>query len=193
MPLGVRVEIDISGIGIALDELQTRTATYKAAAAGVKLMNRGAKALAPKRTGALRMAQGTKAKKGRKGKTVSFAVQGAKTKYKRMVKGKRIIPAYYDHLVIGGVKPHGIRKRSRLGRWVRGKWRPPRGQGIGKPHPGARANPYRHRAYTGLHGEIEEVMKEALAVEVVKLLAKAHAKMMAKIRSNIVKGIGKIF
>lgn len=173
MPLGTRVVVDLKPLGQNLKDLQTRAATLKAIRAGIREVQNVVKAAAPKRLGHLRRAQGTKAKKGRKGKTGSFGVQGAKTKYvKRTRPGKKsaakprdVRPAFYDHLVIGGTKPHGVKKGGGV---------------VNKPHPGARPNPYRRKAYEAAKDAVGSVMVRVMGEETRKLLAKNALKLSRK-------------
>lgn len=197
MPLGVSVRVDTSGIATCLNELQTRNATLKAVRGAIKIVQAAVKPRAPKRFGYLKSAQGTKAGKGKKGKTPSYAVQGAKTQFRRPItakqtqkisvsakkrdvsgrflkgggkttitnsstKGKEARPAFYDHLVIGGVKAHGVAK----------------GGGVKeKRHPGARANPYREQAYNSVKSKANAEAMRIMAVEIDKITAKAEAKL----------------
>jgi hypothetical protein len=195
MPLGVSVHVDTSGIGVAMSDLESRKATFRAVSTGIKIVAIAAKARAPKRSGALKYSQGTKAKKGGKSKTGSFAVQGAKTKYKKPVKGggklKFRRPALYDHLVIGGVKPHSIRKGSKLARTLKnGEMIAETGQGVGKPHPGHRANPYRKQAYNAVRASVQWAMKLAFRIELTKTITAANAKTIQKLKKSARKAIG---
>lgn len=167
MPIGMRVAVDISGITGLVSEAKQRNITLKAVRAGIKILQPIAKANAPRRkgSGALRQSQGTKAAKGKRGQTVAYAVQGAKTKFQKMVKlpGYRqpvkVVPAFYDHLVQGGTKPHKLR---------------------GGQHPGAKANPYRRRAYESVKSQIGAKMNEVMGIEVQKAIEKQAAKLAAK-------------
>lgn len=190
MPLGVSVQVDTSGIGVSLSELESRKATYRAVSTGIKIVTRAVKGRAPKRYGYLKSAQGQKAKKGTKGKTGSYAVSGSRTKYRKVRDGKPVVPAFYDHLVIGGTKSHSIRKGSRLARTKRGKTTPEIGQGVGKKHPGARANPFRLRAYQSVRGDVQAAMMLAMRLEVQKILAKANAKTVSKGIKSVRKLLG---
>lgn len=185
--IGVRIRIDASGISALLTEIQNRNATLKAVRSGVKIINSAAKSYAPKKLGHLKRAQGIKAKKGRRGKTGSFAVQGAKTAYVKMKRtGRRgatamvrVVPAFYDHLVIGGVQPHSIRRGSKVAR--KGKSAVVvEGQRTGMPHPGARANSYRLRAYNSVKNQVGAEVLRVLGIETDKIIAKADAKLRAK-------------
>lgn len=173
MPLGTRVEVDLRPLNEDIKELKTRAASVKAVRAGIKIIQGAAKGAAPKLFGHLKRAQGTKAKKGSRGKTGAFAVQGAKTKYRkpRKKKGKtatqlaEAIPALYDHLVMGGVKSHGVAK----------------GGGVkNRPHPGARPNPYRRRAYYGVKAEVGRAMVKAYGDAIKKMIEKNAAKAAKK-------------
>ncbi len=79
-----------------------RAITLKAIKAGAKLVQRAAKAKVVKRSGALKQSIGTKAQKGRKGKTLALAVVGARTKVVQQYKGRSVRPAKYAHLVERG-------------------------------------------------------------------------------------------
>jgi hypothetical protein len=174
MPLGIRVDVDTAGITVALNELQTRSASLKAVRAGIKIVQSAAKSAAPKRGGDLRRAQGIKAVKGKKGKTTSFAVQGAKTAYVRFRKGRKIKPSKYDHLVIGGAKAHFMPYRKGFG-VLKSQ------AGVKKMHPGARANPYRARAYAGVKSAVADTVMLAMAGETRKILDKATAKTLSQL------------
>lgn len=189
MPLGVRVDVDTSPIPETIKETQKRSISLKACRAGAKIVNAAVKPRAPKRLGHLRRAQGVKAVRGKRGKTGSFAVQGVKTKYKKMVKAgrrsatamRRVVPAFYDHLIIGGVKPHSIRKGAKLARKGKSAVGDVNlGRGTGKPHPGHSANPYRLRAYEGVRSQVNREMLRVCGVEVQKVLDKNAAKLRAK-------------
>lgn len=172
--LGVSVQVDTSPIPASMSDLQTRSITLKAVRAGIKIVQSRVKAEAPRKRRHLQRAQGTVAKKGRKGKTIALAVQGAKTKYirtrpsgGRAKSGKaKVWPAKYDHLVIGGTKPHGVRKG---------------GGTLAKKHPGGRANPYRRRAYDSVSGQVNAEMLRVTGIEVQKMLAKNEAKILKKL------------
>lgn len=167
MRVGTRVVIDTKGIREVVSEAQTRGITLKGVRAGVKVLLPVAKAGAPRRpgSGALKQSQGTKAVRGRKGKTGSYAIQGAKAKIQKSVKVKGsgkprlAIPAKYDHLVQGGTKPHMAGKRK---------------------HPGAKPNPYRKRAYEATKDTIGAAIATTMAAETQKVIAKAAGKLAAK-------------
>lgn len=189
MPVGILVSIDKTPIPATVTEVQNRGATLKAVRAGAKIILRVARSAAPKGLGHLKRAQGIKAAKMKKGKTGSYAVQGAKTKYVKVVKAgsrsasgmKRVVPAFYDHLVQGGVKPHSIRKGSKVTRTGKGgKVTAAVGQGTGKPHPGHRANPYRRRAYEGVAQEVNREVLRVMGVELQKIINKNALKLAAK-------------
>lgn len=200
MKLGGKVEVDTAGMKFLIDEHKRRDVTLKGARAGAKTLERAAKAEAPKRKGGgggtLRLAQGVKAAKGRKGSTTAFAVQGAKKRTEKMVrlpgrtKPQRVVPAFYDHLVQKGTKPHSVAKGERLGRGVRMS---KKGRIYGaavaqtkqtgrKKHPGARANPYRRRAWESVKDQSAAAALQAMAAEEQRLLAKAAEKSAAKLQ-----------
>lgn len=173
MPLGTRVVTDLRPLEADMKDLQTRNASQKAVKAGIAVVQPAVKGNAPTAYGHLKKAQGTKVKKGRRGKTGAFALQGAKTSYKkaRKKKGKtatalaQAIPALYDHLVMGGVKSHGVGKGGAV---------------VSTPHPGAKANPYRRRAYESVKGQVGAAMLKAYGEELKKLIAKNAAKLARK-------------
>jgi hypothetical protein len=177
--IGGKVKVDVSGAMALLSEAKQRRITLKGVKAGAKVLKTAARAAAPKRpgSGALQAAQAIKAEKGRKGKTISFAVQGAKKKYVKMVragrskKEQKAVPAFYDHLVQLGTKPHATRKGSRL---AKGK-KAAVGQ-IGAGHPGAKANPYRKRAWVAVKDKAGRDTLSAMADELNKVLARAAKK-----------------
>ncbi len=52
-----------------------------------------------------------------------------------------------------------------------------------RPHPGARANPYRQRAYGSVRNQVMSEMKNVMGVEVRKILAKANAKTIRDLKA----------
>lgn len=162
-----RIVIDTSGIAGVVTEAKKRNITLKGAKAAAKILLVAARAQAPRRrgSGALRQAQGIKAVKGRKGTTISFAVQGARTKVVKVVRlpgrktPKKATPALYDHLVQLGTKPHKI-----------GKGR----------HPGTAANPYRRRAWEGVKGAAADACLDAMGAATRKEIERQSAKVKAK-------------
>lgn len=183
------VKVSTAGIEFLVAENKRRDVTLKGARAAAKVLERAAKNESPRRTGMLRKAQGVLAKKGRKGTTTSFAVQGAKKRTEKMVappgrsKPQRIVPAFYDHLVQGGTKPHSVSKGERLGREQRTNKRGrvfgrqvAQTSQTGKLHPGAKPNPYRKRAWSSSQVAAGEAGLAAMAEAEQKLLAKAAAK-----------------
>lgn len=189
MPIGVLVEVNTSAITASLKDLQERSVTLKAVRAGIKIVQSAARGTVPKRLKHLYRAQGTKAIKGRKGKTGSIALQGAKTKYVKVVATgkraktatKRVVPAFYDHLVIGGVKPHYV-KRGLSTKTAEG--RKALSGATGKKHPGHRGNPYRERAYNAVKPQVAAEILRVAGAEVQKMLAKNQAKAFRKMRGK---------
>lgn len=209
--VGMRVQIDTSGFKDIVKLSESRSITLKGVRAGIKILQKPAKSLAPRRvgSGALRQAQGTKAKKGKKGRTLSFAIQGAKTGFSKMVKprgykksgrtrgGKRrwsggyktpqkAVPAFYDHLVQGGTQPHrlgkgqSMRRRGKIGRAIQ-QLRVLRDLARGAPgiHPGTKKNPYRKRAYQSVKAEVGAAVNKAMGDELQRIIAKNAAKLNA--------------
>lgn len=149
---------------LGLDELiaegAKRSATLAAAKAGVRVMARGLRLAAPRRSGALKFAQGWKAKKGRKGATISFGVAGARRKVVRQIAGRRVVPANYHHLADRGAKPHAIPTKS----------------GAVIAHPGAKPSGFVARAVAGFLPLALSTARAALAGKVRGAFAKAAAK-----------------
>lgn len=181
-PVGMKVEIDVRGIASVLSAVQTRQVTLKGVRAGIKVLVGPAKAGAPRRkgSGALKQSQGYKAAKGRKGRTISYAVQGARVAVQKTYKGRVVKPAKYDHLVQGGTRPHRLGKGEKLARAAIAKFKtafkPGTSQTTGGMHPGARANPYRKRAFNAVKGQVAAAMNKAVGDELQRLIAKAQTK-----------------
>lgn len=181
------VKVDVSGIAALLSEAKQRNITLKGAKAAGKILKNAARAAAPKRSGALAQSQAVKTAKGtRSGSTSSYAVQGAKKKYQRMYKapGKRtaqkIVPAFYDHLVQLGTKPHALKRGASVGRKGKGA----SGQNVAHMHPGAKANPYRRRAWEAVRGEAGEAALAAMAAATEKIVAKQAAKIASSAKGK---------
>lgn len=192
--IGVKVKTDVSGMADLIGKTRTRVATLKAVRAGAKILLQRVKPLAPRRkgSGALRQSQGVKAAKGKRGNTVSFAVQGAKTKTVKMAKlpgyktPQKVVPAFYDHLVQGGTKPHRLGKAESVGRAAVGRRRAvvATSQTTGGMHPGSPANPYRRRAYEAAKNEIGAAIKKVMGEELQREIEKKAAKVLAKAKAK---------
>lgn len=187
--LTAKAKIDVTGIADLVGKVKSRSITLKGVREGIKKFLPLARAGAPRRprSGALKQSQGTKAAKGKKGNTVSYAVQGAKTGFEKMVtpKGKhkpqRAVPAFYDHLVMGGTKPHRLGKGESLGRLSkRGRKAVIRtAQIAGGMHPGTTANPYRKRAWEAAKGYVGAETNRVMGLEVQKVIDANAAKVKA--------------
>lgn len=192
MQLQASVKVNTEGFNVLISEAKKRRVTLKGVKAGIRVLQGAAKAQAPYRvrSRALKQAQGVKAKTGSKGKTVSFAVQGARRRVVKFVKlrgyrtPQKVVPANYDHLVQGGTKPHRLGTGETLGRIAKGRRKAIKAtsQTTGGQHPGTKANPYRMRAYRQVKGQIEKVvnlaMRQELNVIVHKQAAKLHKARM---------------
>jgi hypothetical protein len=176
-PVGMKVEIDTRGFQGIVSEAKSRNVTLKGVRAGIKVLVGPAKGGAPRRSGALRQSQGYRAAKGRKGKTIAFAVQGARKAFEKTYKGRRTVPGFYDHLVQGGTRPHRLGKGEKLERFDARKtadvFKPGTSQTTGGVHPGAKPNPYRRRAYQSNKDQIGRAVLQTMGVELQKILAKA--------------------
>lgn len=184
--IGGTFKIDTKGFGLVISEAKTRQMTLKGVKAGVRVLQEAARAAAPRRarSGALRQSQGVLAKKGRKGSTISFAVQGARKRVVRYVKLKgyrtpqKVVPAFYDHLVQGGTQAHSLARGSNIKKHGAPKLRDiasalKEGFGI---HPGTKPNPYRKRAWAASKGRIGDTTRAAMAAEAQKIIARASVK-----------------
>lgn len=180
--VGFKLRIDAAGLIAVVGEARARTLTLKAIRAGIKVLLAPAKSAAPKRpgSGALRQAQGWRAGKGRRGKTISWGVQGARVRVEKMFKGRVIKPHKYDHLVQGGTRPHSLSKGAKLSRLFKRRTMdvmvPGRGQESGRKHPGAKSNPYRRRVVQSHRGQMGAAITRNLRDEIQKLLVKQAAK-----------------
>lgn len=176
--LRTKVAIDLSGLKKLEKATQQRRVTQKAVKSGAKVVQSAAKGSAPRASGALRQSLGVKAEKGRKGKTIAFAVVGPRKKVRKLVKrkGSRMpivaVPAFYAHLVERGTRPHAIGKGSRLAR--RGK----AGSATGRLHPGSRPRPFLGPGYALNRGRIANAITETLRVEIAKEIEKARVRAL---------------
>lgn len=145
--IGVQAFTSFPGLEAIEKTAKKRAITMKAVKAGAKIVQAAAKARAPKRSGALKQSIGIKAKKGSRGKTLAFAVVGARTKVAKQFKGKTIKPAKYAHLVEKGTKPHG-------------------------GHPGAKPKPFLKPALESQKAAVGKAILATLAAEIEKATAK---------------------
>lgn len=185
--ISAKVSVDVSGFVDLIGITKTRAVTLKGVRAGAKELLSIVRPLAPRRKGggALRQSQGVKAAKGKRGKTVSFAVQGARTKFEKMSRAggyttpQRVVPAFYDHLVQGGTRAHRLGKGESLLREAKGrrKGKQATKQTTGGAHPGTQANPYRKRAYEGAKARIEKVMVDVMVRELNREIERINAKL----------------
>lgn len=185
----VNVKTDVSGIKAVISAAKSRAITLAGAKAAGKLLKNAARSTAPKRpgSGALKQSQGVKAAKGtRPGTTASYAVQGARKKVVKMVKVRgrkspvKAVPAFYDHLVQLGTKPHSLGKGESLGRSGKRKSVAKTGQTSGK-HPGAKPNPYRRRAWQTVKGAAGAAAVAAMGRATQKEIDRQAAKVRAKV------------
>lgn len=190
--IGAKVVTNTDGITAVASEAAKRNISLQGARAGGKVLLTESRGQAPRRKGpgggSLKRAQGVIAKKGRKGLTLAFAVQGAKKSYDKMIvlkgrtKAQRVVPAFYDHLIQGGTKPHRLGKGESLGRDATSR----RGaitataQATGGIHPGTRANPYRKRAWAVVKRRAGDVAVSAMAAATQKEIRRNAARVFAK-------------
>lgn len=191
---GVTLKVDVRGLDALYKETAKRGVTLAGAKAAMRKLKTAAKAAAPRRKGkgggSLRKAQGVLARKGTKsGSTSSFAVQGAMKKFDREIvvegrkKARRVVPAFYDHLVQLGVRPHRIGKGESLGRDAtsRRKAVARTAQATGGKHPGTQPNPYRKRAWENVKDEAARRAVAAMGDALQKEIAKQHRRTMQKL------------
>lgn len=180
-----KVAIDTGGITGVASEAKKRNITLKGAKAAGKILKVAARSAAPKRSGATKRAQAVKAAKGKKGTTTSYAVQGVKKKFsmqytpKGRTKSERVVPAFIDHLIQLGTKPHALKKGASLGRKGKGA-----AAQVGKKHPGARPNPYRERAWESVKGEAGAAATAAMGAATQKEIDRQAAKVLAKLKGK---------
>jgi hypothetical protein len=170
----VKIELDLSGLQGVATVAKQRAITRKVAMKMARVIKPAVKAEAPKRTGTLKQAIWAKATKGRKGKTISFAVVGARKAVRRKVTVKGVagrgtfselaVPFNYQNLVALGTKPHSLTKG-----------------GGGKSHPGARANNFLRRGYESKKSEAAAEGQRVASEEFRAVIAKQSQRIMAKI------------
>lgn len=184
--ISFQVKTDVSGMVELIGKTKTRAVTLKGVRAGAKELLKVVRPMVPRRkgSGALRQAQGVKAARGKKGKTASFAIQGARTKFQKMVRAggyktpQKVVPANYDHLVQGGTRPHRLGKGEALERLAVGRRKKTvaaTAQETGGQHPGTQPNPYRKRAYQIAKNKIGQVMHKVMGEELQKAIDKIAA------------------
>lgn len=158
MALAAEVFTEWAGLERVERTAKKRQITKKAVKAGAKLVQQAAKARAPRRkgSGALRRSLGIKAEKGRGGKTLAYAVVGARRKVATRYKGRATVPANYAHLVERGTRPHAI---------------PVGAGGAARRHPGAKPKPFLRPALQGQRAAAYAIMLKTMAAEVAKVLA----------------------
>lgn len=176
--LRTRIEVDTSGLRQLSSVSKQRGVTLKGARAGAKVVQRAGKSAAPKRrgSGALKQSLGVKAAKGKRGKTLAYAVVGPRKKFRKTVtvggRTTTAVPAFYAHLVEKGIRPHSLKKGSLLAR----RNKKAVGQGVGRQHPGAKPRPFLGPAYESNKGVIRDVMLRTMAEEITKEMTRAAKK-----------------
>jgi hypothetical protein len=180
-----RVEVSTAGIDAVLSEAKKRNITLKGARAAAKILKAAARGEAPKRSGATKQAQAVKAEKGKKGATISFAVQGVKKKFVKMYRRpgrkepEKVVPAFIDHLIQLGTKPHRTGKGESLGRSATSRRAEVKrtNQATGGKHPGAKPNPYRQRAWLAVKDRAGAACVAEMAKGTQKEIERAAAKV----------------
>lgn len=150
----MRVTINVSGIHQVATALRSRAATLKGLAAGIEVLNRAAKAAAPRSSGTLIDAQEFKVSPGSQGQTRSYAIQGTTVDHGRIVQrpGRGRVyarPGLYDLFVRLGTRPRGN-------------------------HPGTSPNDYRRRATLAAGNAAAKLVLDVIGEEVRKLILAAR-------------------
>lgn len=183
--IGLKIHIDVSPMVAVIGAAKSRNLTLKAIRAGIKVLVAPARSAAPKRkgSGALKQAQGWRAGKGTRAKTVSWGVQGARVRVQKTFKGRVVKPHKYDHLVQGGSRPHRLGKGEKLARLFRRRTGdvmvPATKQASGGRHPGAKPNPYRRRVFQANKGRMGATIVRTMDAEIKKLIAGMQTKLLA--------------
>ncbi len=181
------VALDLSGLANLESMAKRRQVAVKAVKAAAKPVQQAAKSLAPKRqgSGALKQSIGIKAEKGSKGQTIAFAVVGPRKKVEKVItppgsrKAKKVVPAYYAHLVEKGTRPHRVGKGSKLGR----KGKADKLQ-TGKQHPGAKAKPWLLPAWNSTQTRSLAAGQAAFGSELQKQIAKEASRLARKAKGK---------
>ncbi len=168
--VAVQVFTEFSGLDEIVKTSKKRAVALKAVKAGAKIVLARARSTAPKRkgSGALKFSLGIKAVKGTRGKTLSFAVVGARTKVERSYRGRTIKPSKYASLVERGTRAHSLGKGSRLAR-ARKKVLVAAVVVAGKKHPGARPRPYLKPSLDTQRQAISSAILRVLGEEILKV------------------------
>ncbi len=176
----IRIDQDIEKVIEKLKPAKLTAISKKAVRSGGRIYRNAAKALSPRRSGALAMSLSTKVAKPRKIPAGAYAVTGPRRRFiKRFRKGKfkglKIMPTKYCHLVRKGTKKHYTykgAKRKGGGAPFPNPERPP------NKHPGAKPDDFMAQA--------EQVTKGAVNQEIMRVfgyeIGKAHYKKKAKKR-----------
>ena len=192
--IGGTVVTDTTGLTAIHDSLKQRAITLKAVKAGAKIVLTATKAGVPQDTRSLKKSQGTKAGKSKAGQTLSYAVIGARKKTDVMVirKGRRkptrAVPAFYDHLVRLGAKPHSVAKGQSLGRVQKtsktgklyGKLVTRTDQSGGQ-HPGTKPNDFRLKGWESSKDAAGAATLAVMGAEVNKAMAEQSRSILAKL------------
>lgn len=161
----VGLNLDLSGLAAIESLSKQRGISLKSVKAGAKVIQSAAKARAPKRkgSGALRQSIGIKGVKGTKGKTLAYAVIGARTKVSKMVRTGRgnklvkAVPAKYAHLVEKGTRP-------RAG------------------HPGSKPKPFLRPAFDSNKSRALDAAAEVFGRELQAEIEKQSARLLGKLK-----------
>lgn len=168
MSIKGKLDLNLSGLNAVKSAARSRSITLKSVKAGAKVIAPAVKAGAQRRSGALKQSIGIKTAKGRRTKTAAYAVVGARTKVRKMVKRSRrgakvlAVPAFYAHLVEGGTKAHA---------------RPNLETGTAGHHPGSRPKPFLKPAFDANKGKALDAAREAAADEIAKAIRSQAAKL----------------
>ena len=176
------VKFQIKGLDKLLHQLEEVSSKApaicrKAIKEASKPVVEAAKALAPKRYGALRKSIGDK-QITYEGSGITVGVIGPRNNYSEVRDGKRIVPALYAHLVEYGTAPHRLfggtinastkvqreRRRDVLLAAAKAEGR--------ETHPGSKAQPFMRPAWDANVGQLVPTMSRVISEEIAKEVAK---------------------
>ncbi len=166
----VNVKATVTGLDQLKAQLEAMGKTVgnriarKAITAGISIVAKDAKSLAPVRSGTLRRSMGTKVKTLPNGKTIGLA--GPRRGFKKEIKGHMIDPAKYGHLAEGGRGPVSVKNKKVLYSKIEGRFY---GKSVG-PAAGSR---FLERAWSQDKASVEETIAKVMREEIAGLATKA--------------------
>lgn len=156
----------------ALPGAAQRRVLRPAIAAGARPVVKAAKVFAPVETRALKKSLGQKSKTYKSG--VVAAIVGVRRGMQFAAvdrRGRKRVPAFYQHLVQLGTKPHPLGKGVTLRNIAKGK-----ATASGAMHPGTKANPFLAKAWnmskTETIAQVKAVVATRLPAEAKRLASR---------------------